>query len=175
MEIPGVLKLYWKPAVIISLLVASFAAGTAWNDRAWSLKWAQRDRDENAKTANAQTAARMIEQGRTLARDKAVQDAQQQAAAASATADILGDTVSRLQQQAKRISTQLDAAKHTADLASAVGSKTATGNAAMLADVLGRVAEDAKYYAGRSDESRRAGLTCERIYNDVMTSNNKGP
>ncbi|ECG1392252.1 TPA_asm: DUF2514 family protein, partial [Salmonella enterica subsp. houtenae serovar 45:g,z51:-] len=77
-----------------------------------------------------------------------------------------------LQQQAKKLATHLDAAKHTADLAASVRSKTAGANAAMLADMLGSLAAEAKYYAGRSDESYRAGMTCERVYDSVRESNN---
>ncbi|EHG4045519.1 DUF2514 family protein [Salmonella enterica] len=81
-------------------------------------------------------------------------------------------TVSQLQQQAKKLATHLDAAKHTADLAASVRSKTAGADAAMLADMLGSLAAEAKYYAGRSDESYRAGMTCQNIYDSVRESNN---
>ena len=160
--------------IAISVLVAvAFIAGNEWSNRSWEKKWAERDSVESSQTANAQSAARMIEQGRIIARDEAVKDAQAQAAKSAATAAGLSATVSKLQQQAKKLATSLDAAKHTADLAAAVRSKTAGADAAVLADMLGRLAEEARYYAERSDESYLAGVTCERIYDSVRESNNK--
>ena len=162
--------------IVAALLVAvAFIAGSVWSSRGWEKKWAERDSAESSRTANAQTAARMIEQGRIIARDEAVKDAQAQAAKSAATAAGLSATVSKLQQQAKKLATSLDAAKHTADLAAAVRSKTAGADAAVLADMLGRLAEEARYYAERSDESYRAGMTCERVYDSVRDSNNAIP
>ncbi|MGZ0330650.1 DUF2514 domain-containing protein [Citrobacter freundii] len=160
--------------IAISLLVAvAFIAGNVRSNRGWEKKWAERDSAESSQAANAQTAARMIEQGRIIARDEAVKDAQAQAAKSAATAAGLSTTVSKLQQQAKKLATRLDAAKHTADLAATVRSKTAGASAGMLADMLGRLAGEARYYAGRADESYNAGMTCERIYDSVRESNNK--
>lgn len=174
MVMPAVVVKYWKPAALLVLAGAIFYAGTAWTDRKWSAKWAERDTAEATRQANGQTAARMIEHGRLIARDEAVKDAQKQAQQAAATADRLAGTVNQLHEQARKLATRLDAAKHTADLSAAAGSKAARANAAMLTDMLGSVAAEAKYYAGRSDESYRAGLTCERIYNNVRDTNNKG-
>ncbi|HHL3185687.1 DUF2514 domain-containing protein [Citrobacter portucalensis] len=160
--------------IAISLLVAvAFIAGNVWSNRGWEKKWADRDSVESSQAANAQTAARMIEQGRIIARDEAVKDAQAKAAKSAATAAGLSATVSQLQQQARKLAARLDAAKYTADLAAAVRSKTTDTSAGMLANMLGDIAAEAQRYAGIADERYNAGMTCERIYDSVRESNNK--
>lgn len=160
--------------IAISLLVAvAFIAGNIWCSRGWEKKWAERDSAESSQTANAQTAARWIEQGRIIARDEAVKDAQAQAAKSAATAAGLSATVSQLRTEATKLAARLDAAKHTANLAAAVRSKTTGATAGMLADMLGDIAAEAKRYAAIADERYRAGMTCERVYDSVRESNNK--
>ncbi|ELK2414441.1 DUF2514 family protein, partial [Salmonella enterica] len=45
------LEKYWKPFLVLMLVVAAFIAGNTWSDRGWEKKWAERDSVESSQTA----------------------------------------------------------------------------------------------------------------------------
>ncbi len=152
------------------VIAGAFVAGLAWSDRAWEKRWAERDSAESAQEVNAQTAARMIEQGRLIARDEAVKNAQAQTAAARTAAANLSDSVIQLRQQAKTLPPAWTPQATPQVLPLPSEAKQPAPPPEVLADMLGNLAEEARRYAAIADERYTAGMTCERIYESVRTS-----
>ena len=163
------LRAYWKPlAVMVAVLLAlggSFWAGHVWTDRGWQVKESARKAAESSQVAAGEHAARIIEQGRDIAREEAVKHANEQAAQARADSVAAGAALDRLLARAKAAEGRNAAASATAALGSQAGEKTAR----MYADLLKGTGALARRYADIADDAITRGETCERIYDSVAS------
>ncbi|QHJ80431.1 MAG: hypothetical protein [Bacteriophage sp.] len=161
------LSTHWRlvllAVVVLLALGGSFWAGHEWSDRAWSERWAQRDANDSSQEANAQAAARIIEQGRNIAREESVKYANEQAAKARAAAAASGAALDRLLERASKEAARREAADQTAALGRASGEQTAR----MYSDLLRRTGEAARRYADIAEGAITAGEVCERNYDAV--------
>lgn len=161
------LRAYWKPlAVLVAVLLAlggSFWAGHVWTDRGWQVKESARKANESAQVAIGEHAARIIEQGRNIAREESVKYANEQAAKARAAAAASGAALDRLLERASKEAARREAADQTAALGRASGEQTAR----MYSDLLRRTGEAARRYADIAEGAITAGEVCERNYDAV--------
>ncbi|WP_334162820.1 DUF2514 family protein [Achromobacter insolitus] len=159
----------WRGYAAAALAGALAAGGAAWTAQGWRgdarLARAEaahvQERDAQAHaTMTAIEAARAEGRRRTAAMEKARDDAQKQAAAATADAADVRAELSRLR-------TRANALAHAAasrDPAAADGSPAGADAVGLLAYMLSRVSGRAEALAGIADRARIAGLTCERAY-----------
>lgn len=159
------MKIRLIAAAVISaaLLGGSFWAGYEWNDRGWSSRDNARIAKESTQEANAQAAARIIEQGRNIAREESVKYANEQAAKARAASAAAGAALDRLLKRAADENTRRKADDQTAALGRASGDQTAR----MYADLLRGTGEAARRYADIAEKALIAGEVCERSYDAV--------
>jgi len=155
----------WKGYVAAALAGALVAGPAAWTVQGWryDAKINSMERDQAQQIADAQALARATEQRRWTAREGIVNDAkneaaQQAAVAAAATAD-LGRVRKELADFKRR-------ARDTAAARRGPGIESADP-IGLLADMYDRGAEDALARSGYADALRRAGLTCERLYDSL--------
>lgn len=158
----------WRVMVIVMGVVlalgGSFLAGAEWNDRGWVARDNARIATESAQSASAQSAARIIEQGRDVAREESVKYANEQAAQARADADAAGAAVDRMLKRASAEAARREAADQTAAIGRATGEKTAR----MYADLLKGTGDIARRYAGIAERAITAGEVCEMNYDAVQ-------
>lgn len=165
----------WKGYAVVALAGAILAGGGAWTVQGWRYGAAiadiERDhakaRDTQAQaTVAAVEAARTEERRRTAAVEKQRDDAQKQAASAA------GDAA-RAHAERRRLLERADALADAAagrDPTLTDGSPAGADAVDLLAYMLGRVSFRAEQLAGIADRARIAGLTCERVYDQVRSA-----
>ena len=165
----------WRALGLLLILLAlagalygAYRQGVTVTDLAWKAKWAEQISTQSEAVATTTTEYRTEEQRRQKAANQVANDARQEQTAAltdAAVADAAGD---RLRVEAGKLAATTSCAP--GDTGAAERGKAATRAAMVLSDLLGRADARAGELAKAYDQSRIAGLACERSYNSLITS-----
>ncbi|MCK9740006.1 DUF2514 domain-containing protein [Pseudomonas syringae pv. syringae] len=165
----------WKAVGLLLILLAlagalygAYLHGVTVTDLAWKAKWAEEVSAQSEAVATTTTEYRTEEQRRQKAANQVANDARQEQTAAltdAAVADAAGD---RLRVEAGKLAATASCVP--GDTGAAERGKAATRAAMVLSDLLGRADARAGELAKAYDQSRIAGLACERSYKSLITS-----
>ncbi|UPT38113.1 DUF2514 domain-containing protein [Pseudomonas amygdali] len=167
----------WKAVglllVVLALAGALYGAylhGVTVTDLAWKAKWAEEVSTQSEAVATTTTEYRTEEQRRQKAANQVANDARQEQTTAltdAAVADAAGD---RLRVEAGKLAAATSCAP--GDTGAAKRGKAATRAAMVLSDLLGRADARAGELAKAYDESRIAGLACNRFVDELSNTTN---
>lgn len=158
----------WKAVGLLLILLAlagalygAYRHGVTVTDLAWKAKWAEGVSAQSEAVATTTSEYRTEEQRRQKAANQVANDARQEQTAAftdAAVADAAGD---RLRVEAGKLAAT--ASCTPGDTGAAERGKAASRAAMVLSDLLGRADARAGELAKAYDESRIAGLACNRF------------
>jgi hypothetical protein len=156
----------WKgyaAAVVVAGGLAGMATWTAQGWR-WDADVASRERDAAQQLADATQLARKTEQARWAAREGVIDDAKEQAAAATADADSARAAADKLRGQVAVLQ------RRARDTAAAGGrpGEPGTDTIGLLAQLYDRMEQDGRAVSGYADQLKIAGLACERISDSLQ-------
>ncbi|MBI6798179.1 DUF2514 domain-containing protein [Pseudomonas syringae] len=167
----------WKAVGLLLILLAlagalygAYLHGVSVTDLAWKAKWAEEVSTQSEAVATTTTEYRTEEQRRQKAANQVANDARQEQTAAltdAAVADAAGD---RLRVEAGKLAAT--ASCLPGDTGAAERGKAATRAAMVLSDLLGRADARAGELAKAYDESRVAGLACNRFVEELSNTTN---
>lgn len=162
----------WKAVGLLLILLALVGAlcgaylhGVSVTDLAWKAKWAEEVSAQSEAVATTTTEYRTEEQRRQKAANQVANDARQEQTAAltdAAVADAAGD---RLRVEAGKLAATASCVP--GDTGAAERGKAASRAAMVLSDLLGRADARAGELAKAYDESRVAGLACNRFVDEL--------
>lgn len=164
-----------RAALVAAAIAALLGAllGYAWRDRGATADLAECQRVHADAMATLLRAARDAEaefrakeQTWEAQKQEIVHEARTEVATARADADRVRAALERLRRAQAAAASGGDAAAHPA---AAAGSEAAGATANLPADLLIRLGQAAGELAQFADESRIAGLACERSYSSVTT------
>lgn len=160
----------WWPAVAVAALLSlshwwAYQQGVTVTDNDWAAKWAQRNTDDATAQASAETAARAKEQSLQQQAEKVQRDATQaletartDAAGERAATDRLRGELAKLQDRLRGTGTGTPVGTSSASAARA---------AMVLSDLYGSCQSRLGEISAAFDQSRIAGLACERSYDGL--------
>ncbi|WP_116892270.1 DUF2514 domain-containing protein [Pseudomonas syringae] len=158
----------WRALGLLLILLAlagalygAYRQGVTVTDLAWKAKWAEQISTQSEAVATTTTEYRTEEQRRQKAANQVANDARQEQTAAltdAAVADAAGD---RLRVEARKLAAATSCAP--GDTGAAERGKAASRAAMVLSELLSRADARAGELAKAYDESRIAGLACNRF------------
>ncbi|POQ03704.1 DUF2514 domain-containing protein [Pseudomonas syringae] len=167
----------WKAVGLLMILLAlagalygAYLHGVTVTDLAWKAKWAEEVSSQSEAVAITTTEYRTEEQRRQKAANQVANDARQEQTAAltdAAVADAAGD---RLRVEAGKLAATTSCAP--GDTGAAERGKAASRAAMVLSELLSRSDARAGELAKAYDESRIAGLACNRFVDELSNTTN---
>lgn len=168
----ALLKLYWRPLALITLVALSlwlsYRAGFRSADVDWQLRWSRRDLSDSTAALHRDIAERAEELRRQDAVESERKRADEELAKVQSDANAAERARLGLQQQLKNLQQQL-AGSETSRLSTAAAASAAKAQAGiLLAKLLSEADDMAGKFAKEADERYVAGASCERTYGKVI-------
>ncbi|MEQ4255435.1 DUF2514 domain-containing protein [Pseudomonas syringae] len=164
----------WKVLAIVAALIScwvwGFHHGSNKVEADWQQKWDRELKAQSQAVASTTTEYRTEEQRRQKAANQVANDARQEQTAAltdAAVADAAGD---RLRVEAGKLAATASCAP--GDTGAAERGKAASRAAMVLSELLGRADARAGELAKAYDQSRIAGLACNRFVEELSNTTN---
>ncbi|MCF9000456.1 DUF2514 domain-containing protein [Pseudomonas syringae] len=158
----------WKAVGLLLILLAlagalygAYRHGVTVTELAWKAKWAEEVSTQSEAVATTTTEYRTEEQRRQKAANQVANDARQEQTAALTDAAVADAAGNRLRVEAGKLAAATSCAP--GDTGAAERGKAASRAAMVLSDLLGRADARAGELAKAYDQSRIAGLACNRF------------
>jgi hypothetical protein len=152
-------------ALVLGALFGAYSHGVGVTDATWQAKWDRQAATLADEKAQAERKERDKEQRHQAAIDEVRNDARKEIDRMAATAAAAADAADGLREQARRLAARGHQACRGAGVAG--GGAPEASPAMVLAELLDRVEAEGRRMARLADESRAAGLACERAYEAV--------
>ncbi|AAO55612.1 DUF2514 domain-containing protein [Pseudomonas syringae group genomosp. 3] len=153
---------------VAGALYGAYRHGVSVTDSQWQAKWSEQVSAQSQAVATTTAEYRTEEQRRQKAANQVANDARQEQTAALTDAAVADAAGGRLRIEAGKLAATAGCVP--GDTGASERGKAATRAAMVLSDLLGRADSRAGELAKAYDQSRVAGLACERSYQSLITS-----